>query len=658
MDEAGTIRAGVSTVDPYANAYVSIQPAEWLNIAFRQTAEISSFGSEPKALYPGVDLKLRLMEEGKWWPEMSVGLVGATGHKRMSGEYLALSKRYNDFDFTGGLGWGRYGSSGTLNNPLNIFGGHFNGTRGLDGALPNKPDNWFTGSNVGFFGGVEYFTPLNGLSLKLDYGGDRWVAESNSFDYDAPAPWSAGFNYAPKPWINFGAALVGGKKIMATLSFQNNLGKWFGRNSRASDPPAMSTHRTDNASPGMMAGEAAHQGILLHDIRRDTSSVWAKLDTSSGDPAPRQIGRAARTMANHGGQDLEEFIITPEAMGLNGPNIRIMRRDLEQAVIHHQGSPQEIWRNASMKADIPASMKDKVVDVNRFTFGSHTRPLPQFKLILDTQLSLSEEDSGILARTGIIGEGQQRLSEHWMAGGGIRINGPDNLEKLNTLRPVALFPVRSDVAAFAGRRVTVDRLYNGYLRSFFNGSLHVAAAGGYLEEMYGGIGGEILYRPQGKTWAIGAEAWEAFHRDPYSPFAMLFNGDHVLSAHLKGWYEIPETDLTLGLKAGRYLGQDWGGTFTLTKSMQNGVKFDSFVTATNHADFDQFGGTTHLYSGVRLRLPLGNIPVVPRSSEIRMTAAPLGRDFGQILDSPLPLYEMTESFSARAMARDWNGITE
>ena len=127
------------------------------------------------------------------------------------------------------------GSSGALNNPLNVFGNHFKTNRDLDGALPNIPGDWFTGNNAGFFGGVEYFTPVNGLSLKLDYGADRWVAEKAAFDYNAPAPWSAGVNYAPKPWINLGAAIVGGQKFMAPLSLQDNLAHWFGRNSKPSD---------------------------------------------------------------------------------------------------------------------------------------------------------------------------------------------------------------------------------------------------------------------------------------------------------------------------------------------------------------------------------------------------------------------------------------
>jgi hypothetical protein len=659
MDNAGTFRVGMSMMDPYENAYVSLSPADWFSITLRQTAEVSSLRDDPKGLYPGVDLKLRLMQEDKWHPEMTVEINSALGHRRMAGEYLAFSKRYNNFDFTAGLGWGRYGTSGMFNNPLNAFGNHFNDRRDLNGPIANGPGDWFTGNDMGLFGGVEYATPIKGLSLKLDYNSDRYAAERQDPGYKAPSPWSAGFNYAPKPWINLGMAAAGAHKIMATLSFQGNFGNWFGRNSPASDPQPMNRARTDNTSTGAMAADSAkYNGTILHDIRRTVSSVWARLDTLDGEPVPQQLGRAARSMSNHAGKETEELIITPEFMGLTGPNVRIMRRDMEQAVVQGQGSPQEIWRHGSINADIPDGLKGTTVDIDRFGQGTNGHPIPQFKFILDTQLSLSEEDSGVIYRTGVVGEVRQRLSEHWMAGGGLRVNAAQNFSRLQNLRQPALFPVRSDASQFAGKTVSLDRLYNGYLRSFAGGTVHVMAAGGYLEEMYGGIGGEVLWRPAGKTYAIGADLWEAFHRDPYSLMNMNLNGDHVLSGHINAWYEIPGTDLTLGAQVGRYLGQDWGGGLTLSKYMLNGVKFSAFLTATDHADFNEFGGTTHLYSGVRLTLPLGNVKYIPRGTETRFTVAPIGRDFGQSIDSPLPLYEMTQPFSTRALMQDWNGVTE
>ncbi|MGZ9097359.1 MAG: YjbH domain-containing protein [Micavibrio sp.] len=659
MDPAGTLRAGVATSDPYAHAYFSVQTADSLNITLRQTAEISGLNEDAKRLYPGVDLKLRILEEKKYLPEISIGLMSAIGHKRMAGEYLALSKRYKNFSFTGGLGWGRLGSSENFKNPLRFLSHHFEKNRALDGEMPNGPEDWFTGGDVGVFGGVEYFTPLKGLSLKADWNADRYRAETSASDFDSPDPWSVGINYAPTGWVDFGVGVNGGDKIMATLSLKNTLEKWRGRKNEKTDPAPLRPERTDLTRTGQMAFDAARYGsTILYDIRRTVNSVWAKLDAEPGQALPQQIGRAARNMANHAGAGIEELLITPHVIGLDGPSLRLMRRDLEQALVHHQGSPQEIWRNALMNAPIPDDLENSVVDIDHFGFGSRERSLPRLKFILDTQISLSEEDNGILYRTSVILDGLHQISRHWVIGGGLRLNGPDNLSDLVNIRPAAFYPVRSDVARFAGKTVTLDRLYNAYLRSFGDGDWHVMAAGGYLEEMYSGFGGEVLYRPFGKTYAFGAELWQTFRRAPDSRLAMALNGDHVLSGHLKAWYEIPRTDLTLGIRAGRYLAQDLGGTLSLTKTMNNGATIEAFATATDQADFDLFGGTTHLYSGLRLTLPLGNVPLLPDGSHAKIAAAPLGRDIGQTLDSPLPLYALTEPFSYRSLAQNWESVID
>ena len=217
MDKAGTVRLGASTLDPYMHGTASIQISDSFNVTLRQTAETSSFTNDPDRLTPGLDLKLRLSPETKYMPEISVGIIGALGHKRMAGEYVAASKRYKDFDFTAGLGWGRYGSSGTFDNPLGFLSTHFKDRRPVDGQMPSGPDHWFTGDNLGLFGGVEYFTPVDGLSLKLDYSADRYTAEKTAFNFDPPDPWTIGVHYAPTDWADIGVGVAGTEKIMATL---------------------------------------------------------------------------------------------------------------------------------------------------------------------------------------------------------------------------------------------------------------------------------------------------------------------------------------------------------------------------------------------------------------------------------------------------------
>ena len=172
------------------------------------------------------------------------------------------------------------------------------------------------------------------------------------------------------------------------------------------------------------------------------------------------------------------------------------------------------------------------------------------------------------------------------------------------------------------------------------------------------MGGEVLYRPFGKTFAIGAEGWWALKRDPYTDLNLGLNGDRLLTGHLQAWYEIPGTNMTLQARVGRYLAEDLGATLALKHRFDNGATLEAFATATDQADFDVFGSQTHLFSGLKMRLPLGNIPHLPVSSDIRIKVEPFGRDTGQSIDTPMPLYELTEPLSYRHIANNWNSIIE
>lgn len=659
MDAAGTVRAGVATFDPYLNSYLSFQPAEWMNVTLRQSGEVSSLRDDARFLYPGVDLKFRLREESRYYPEIALGLIGATGHRRMAGEYLALSKRYYDFDFTGGIGWGRMGSAGTIRNPLSFLGGRFDRERALDGMGGNDdssgPKDWFSGRDAALFAGVEYHTPVEGLSLKFDYGGDRFRAERTAFDFSAPAPWSVGINYAPTPWLDMSLGTAGGDKVMAGLSLKTGFSGWtkslIGRDRRDHQAPALSPERPDKTTPAKMIVDAAqHSAIAMHHIRSAGHSLRARFESAPHTPIPQQIGRAARHIANNADAAVEDFYITPEIYGLHGGAIKIMRGDMERAILRHQGSPQEIWRNAALHTTPPETLDGEAEGKKA---KSHN-----IRFILDLKTSVSEADHSLLYRTAGIIDYTVKRRGNWWGRAGVRLNGPHNLDHLNAVRPRAFFPVRGDEDQFARQRIAVDTLHESWLKSSPSGEWHYMASLGYLEEMYAGYGGEVLYRPHGRTWALGVEGWWALKRDPDSFMNLGLNGDHLLTGHIKGWYEIPRTDLTLGLKAGRYLAEDVGATLSLNKFMSGGAHFEAFATATGDADINPFGGRTHLYSGIKLTLPIGAGRVIPGGSHIRAAALPLGRDSGQAINNPMPLYELTEPFSTRALIRDWGRITD
>lgn len=656
MDSPGTVRTTITTIDPYLHAGIHAQIAAPLTLSLRQSAEISNINADPDRLYPGVDLKIRLATENAWRPEIALGLLSAFGHKRMSSEYLAASKRYENFDFTAGIGWGRLGSAGHFKNPLAILSSHFDHSRDLDGENPAAPHDWFTGPDIGLFGGIEYFTPLDGLSIKADWNADRFKAERAAFAYDTPAPWSIGASYSPRPWLNLHTALIGGDKLMGGISLQTPVQKWIGRSYKTEEAPPLYAHRTDIALPGEALTGAQSEGLHLYDLRHNDHTSWVKMDMIPAyKPLPLQAGRAARHIANHAGTTTEAILITPTLYGLQGPSLHLIRSDLERAMAHGQGSPAEIWQSATLNAPPPDDLTPGYTKL--YQTADRAGPRWHFRFVLDNEISLSEEDSGLLYRTSLIAEEQLHATPHSVSGLSFRLNLKDNLDQISSLRPTYILPIRSNVQDFAKKTVSLDRLYQSWLYTL-KPDLHVAGSLGYLEEMYAGAHGEILYRPFGKTFALGATTALVGKRSTISTLNMGMTGDYSLTGHVNGWYEFPENDLTLHGKIGRYLNGDVGGTLSLSKDLDNGAQIEAFATATDQADYDLFGDTTHIYSGLKLSLPLGQFKYMPERSAARFTFAPQGRDTGQVLDAPLKLYDLTTPLSYRHIARHWHGIVE
>ena len=408
-------------------------------------------------------------------------------------------------------------------------------------------------------------------------------------------------------------------------------------------------YRTELALPDRMISSARNAGLKLHNIHLDgLHRAHGFLELQKNMPTPYQIGQSIRHIAAHAGPSIEKISLTPRLMGLQGPTIDLMRSDFEKALALNHGSAAEIWKNATIRQ---SHDEDGRAYINRESgFKTH--------FILDNQASLSEEDTTALYRSSLIIETfQPRFLGFLTLGGALRINIKDNLNRLTDIRPRSSLPVRSDVDLFARRTFALERQYLSWMHTI-RPNWHAQITAGYLEEMYGGFGGEILYRPFDSRFAIGAESWLALKRDPLTDLNLGFTGDSLLTGHINLRYDLPAENLTLGLKAGRYLAEDVGAGLSLTKHFKNGTQLEAAVTISDADDFDLFGGRTHAYHAIRLRIPLGGVLGAPNNSRSDFTFAPFGRDIGQSLQAPLSLYEMTEPFSLRHLEARWDSILE
>lgn len=646
FDETGRLTLNLSHISPYTHAVLGAQLTESVWVAIRQSAEGDDPLAAPRRLYPGLDTKIRLRAESARLPQIALGLQSAFGHKRHAGEFLALSKRFERFDVTGGIGWGRFAQAGHLKNPLKILP-HFGEDRAIDGETSNSPGNWFTGERVGFFAGVSYALPIENLSITADYNADRYMAEVADTGHEPPAPWSVGLQYQPYDCMNAGVGLIGGDRIMARLTLTPSVPGWPLAASKKEPMPVVRPYRPNGSNPDQARIDAEGDGRNLGQVTLENGAASTLLPVEAHETTPDQIGRAARYIMNNTAGDVGTIIVQPGFAGLRGPKVRLVRRDLEQAYIHRRGSAEEIWRGTEF---------DNTTTDIAFGGFKQVNLWPEH-IVLENRIGLSEEDQGILYRTGLILEQRQQLPASLVSGGALRFNLKNNLENLNEYRPRSLLPVRSDADLFARQNVSLDRLYLGWLKTV-QPDLHVAFTAGYLEEMYAGAGAEILYRPFGKNWAIGAEAFQVMKRNPLSTLNQGLTIDGLLTGHLQAWYKLPQSpETTLQLRVGRYLAEDLGATFALDHRFKNGAALSGFMTMSQTSDYDLFGEEAHLHHGLRLSLPIGSLDYVPRNSRIDVIAEPFGRDSGQALDKPLKLYDLTDAFSLQHMASNWGDIS-
>jgi len=177
--------------------------------------------------------------------------------------------------------------------------------------------------------------------------------------------------------------------------------------------------------------------------------------------------------------------------------------------------------------------------------------------------------------------------------------------------------------------------------------LYAIARGGYLESMFAGVGGEVLYRPDGARWAVGADMYEVWQRN----FDRLFGLQpyHVATGHITFYWDSPFWDLNFQARAGQYLAGDRGLTLQVTRRFATGVEIGAFFTKTNVSS-ERFGEGS-FDKGIIIRIPLDWVAPINTQSQIAMDLRPVQRDGGQTLLGDATLYNETRRTSQSELAR-------
>lgn len=649
--DEGAFFFNFSHIDPYTNYSFSFQPFTWLQGGFRYTSisghRYGANAPDRDYLDKGVDLKLTPIQEGHYVPELAIGFRDLGGTGLFSSEYIAANKRWYNFDFSLGLAWGYLGSRGDLDNPLSVFGSRFKERQNASGTGKFNLKSWFTG-RPSLFGGIQYTTPWRPLTLQVEYDGNDYNDQplGDSFKQDLPVNFGARLRLNDN--VTFSAAYERGNTLMLGATLGVNLAHLTQPKSDPAPvlPKAGRDHQADSWSD--VASELSNNaGISVSRISKDGHTLVV-----DGVPTKyRYLGqselRGNRILHNAASSDITSFEYRWQGGGFFLRDDKLPRAPLPSNPL--VVSPASPFADMDYRQGVIASNVTKAAadaPPGRTLYEKSTRGF-SYNIGPGLNYNYGGPDGLLyqaLARVGL----EYRTDQKGWASASIAYSLFDNLSDYDYVAPTKLPRVRSDVVRYLNQ--TDLGVYNlQYTRTArLSDNVFGMAYAGLLEQMYGGVGGEVLYRPFDSNVAFGADLNWVKKRDYDTQFG--FQNYSTVEGHATAYIQTGLDNILARISVGRYLAKDYGTTIDLSKTFDSGVTLGAYAVFTSAGD--KYGEGS-FNKGIYLSMPLDIFFTKSSRSHVTARYSPLTRDGGAALNRRYSLYSLTDS---RDLNRYWDGF--
>ena len=622
MSADGTLTNTAAVQSRTSSYSISYQVTPWLEGTFRYTGFNEFFHYDRN-----YEAKVRLWPEQKYLPQVALGIRDLVGTGVYGSEYLVASKKYGNFDITAGMGWGRLAGSGDFKNPLIQLSDYFS-TRtndvGLGGELSS--DMFFSGKKAGLFGGISYQAESLPLSVILEYNPDQYDFEFSGGGLRPKSPLSAAIKWDAAPGLSL------------TLSRQHEE-EWGIELSAALDtkslPPRRSTPRftssldfSAEALPevlnrqdwyDMLLFDVERSGLLLLEASIDPASHTATLVIGNSDYAvwADAIAKMSVLADLHTPSSVNTFRFVIEEEGHRVQSIQIRRPSLAY------GQNKQL-----RERQISISPAYTLTTPQRRTKFAQNKLF--FDINLATRLQLFDPDDPARYQLYANIEGGLVLPKSWVLRSAYGVDITNNFDESNRKISDSILPhVRSDIVKYLIEGDTgLDSLYLEKRGTAYEG-LHYRVFGGVLEEMYSGVGGELLYQPFQSRLAYGLSANWVRQRSYEKTFKHL--DYQTTTAFASVYWASPFYNLDVAVHAGRYLAKDLGATVEVRRSFNNGWMVGLWATITD-VPFEDFGEGS-FDKGMYFKIPFDALLGRNTRGSYLARVRPIQRDGGQRLDN-------------------------
>ena len=622
MQSDGTFSTTAAFDGRHRQFSITYQATPWLETTFRY----SGF-SEIFLWDRNYEVKLRLSKEGPYQPSVALGIRDVIGTGVFGGEYLVASKRVGSTDFTLGFGWGRLAGKGGLTNPMISIDNSFSERTGNSGYGSRFAlSDYFSGEEIGLFGGISYpfeSLPVTGI---LEYNPDRNDQFAGEGVRIPKSPVSAGVRWDVLPGVAITTSYQHGDEL--GVAFQFSLDSTEEPPRREPNQFISSYYLPQEELPPQFSKKRWYDR-LLYDVER--SGLFLVKASLSDDDRQAQlvVGNAS-------------YFLWSDAIGrltaladLHLPaTVRSIHFILEDAghrpvtVVVPRPSASLMGDEYSHRRSIRV-LSGRTLDSPQYQTNFVTGKLNN-ALNVRTRFQLFDPDDPARYQVYFDLSSEYSLSAHWAIRSSISINIDQNFnESKRQETDSVLPPVRSEVAKYLNEGDTglTTLIVEG--RDTFGDSLHYRGFAGILEEMFSGAGGELLYWPSKSRVAVGASVAYAKQRD-YDRLLDHLDYD-VVTGHVSAYWASPFYNYDVAVHVGKYLAKDVGATLEVRRTFRNGWQVGAWATKTDVSAEDFGEGSFD--KGFYFQIPLDSIFGGNTRSKFGTHMRPIQRDGGQRLES-------------------------
>ena len=620
MMQDGELRTTISTQDSVNIYSLNYQATPWLETTFRYSGFNDFFYYDRS-----YEAKVRLVKETDLLPQIAIGIRDIGGTGVFGSEYLVGSKEIGFFDLSLGIGWGRLAGDGDFENPFTNFSDKFSTrSQGVNEAGEFSLDDFYRGEKVGIFAGITYSLPSYPAKILAEYNPDKYLFKVRR----GAEP--------PKSSYSFGVEIEILENLFLTGSYQNN--NEFGLrlsaslNTKETSPKYQqkiyksTLDMKEDEFPSGYNPSSWYDRLLLDmskaglflisaDYLPNDDSVTLEIANGDYRSWPDAISVAIRLADLHLPKNFRSLDLIINEEGYKMHTLQTLR----PSNLHNASA--EVFTN-QLDILLPRNIKQPFRKTN---FVKWKIPID---VGIQNRVQLMDPDEPLRYQLYAQLSSTVPLPNDFTVRSSYSINIVNNFDTIVRESDSVLPRVRSEMKKYYQQGESgIESLYLAYQKSLNHNSF-IRLEAGILEEMFSGIGGEVLFSPQKSRFAMGASLHWAKKRD-YDRKLKHLDYDAV-TGFLSAFWATPLYNFDAAIHIGQYLAEDKGATLELRRTFDNGWKVGVWATKTDVSAKDFGEGSFD--KGLYFRVPLNAIFGQDTRNYYKSRLRPIQRDGGARLE--------------------------